>query len=73
MRELQAFWSASLTRLAEDFRAGAAMVDPKKHAETCKYCGQTLLCRIRETIGVVSGANEEEDQESSSSTGNFEA
>ena len=49
MQNMQARWNASLTRLAEDFRAGAAIVDPKKHEETCRYCAQTLLCRIRET------------------------
>ncbi|MHB1937735.1 MAG: PD-(D/E)XK nuclease family protein [Acidobacteriaceae bacterium] len=51
-------WSATLTRLAEDFRAGAAVVDPKKRNETCRYCAQGLLCRVREAEDF---AEEEED------------
>ncbi len=50
-------WSITLTRLAEDFRAGAVVVDPKKRNETCRYCAQGLLCRIREAEDFV----EEED------------
>jgi len=41
-------WKTTLTRLAEDFVAGVAVVDPKKRNETCRYCAQTSLCRIRE-------------------------
>lgn len=46
-------WRTTLTRLAEDFRAGVAVVDPKRGSETCRYCAQGLLCRIRETGDVV--------------------
>jgi len=42
------FWRAELTRLAEDFAAGRAEVDPKKWPETCRYCGLQALCRVRE-------------------------
>ncbi len=70
MRSLQEIWSASLTRLAEEFRTGAARVDPKKKGETCKYCAQTLLCRIRETSAAVEVATEE-GTEGASSTGIF--
>jgi ATP-dependent helicase/nuclease subunit B len=41
-------WRSTLTRLAEDFVAGMAVVDPKDGRETCRYCAQGLLCRIRE-------------------------
>lgn len=49
MRDLETIWNETLTRLAEAFQAGLAIVDPKKHAETCKCCEQNLLCRVRET------------------------
>lgn len=65
-------WSASLTRLAEEFQAGAAIVDPKKPGETCKYCAQALLCRIREATGDFEGSDEDEEEESASLTESFE-
>jgi ATP-dependent helicase/nuclease subunit B len=45
-------WRTTLTRLAEDFVAGVVIVDPKKGHETCRYCAQILLCRIREAEGI---------------------
>jgi probable DNA repair protein len=48
MANVEQEWTATLAHLAEGFRAGAAIVDPKKKT-TCDYCEQTLLCRIRET------------------------
>jgi hypothetical protein len=44
--ELVADWRRILERLAADFRAGVAIVDPKQGA--CEHCGLTALCRIRE-------------------------
>jgi ATP-dependent helicase/nuclease subunit B len=41
-----AAWKQALERLAEDFQAGRAEVDPKEHA--CENCGLWALCRIRE-------------------------
>ena len=52
LQQQQVVWRATLTRLAEDFVAGVAVVDPKKGYETCRYCAQGLLCRIREAYGV---------------------
>lgn len=40
------FWRAALERLAEDFRAGRAAVDPLDPGRTCRYCGLHALCRI---------------------------
>ncbi len=40
-------WHNALKRLAENFRAGGAEVDPKDH-DTCEHCGLWALCRIRE-------------------------
>ena len=39
-------WQSVLERLAEDFRAGKAEVDPKPGE--CDHCGLRALCRIRE-------------------------
>ena len=39
-------WRSVLERLALDFRAGKAAVDPKRGA--CDHCGLRALCRIRE-------------------------
>ena len=39
-------WREELTRLASEFAAGAAFVDPKSYPHTCQYCQQRLLCRV---------------------------
>jgi ATP-dependent helicase/nuclease subunit B len=39
-------WRHVLTTLAEDFYRGDTRVRPKKYPETCKHCGQRLICRI---------------------------
>jgi ATP-dependent helicase/nuclease subunit B len=57
LQRQQAEWSTTLTRLAEDFRAGVAVVDPKKRNETCRYCAQALFCRIREADILVEDEN----------------
>jgi hypothetical protein len=53
-------WRTTLTRLAEDFHAGVAVVDPKRRNETCRYCAQGLLCRIREAEDFVEEENPDE-------------
>lgn len=54
-------WRATLTRLAESFHQGAAIVDPKRGNQTCSRCGQSIFCRIQETsAGDV--AQEEQDE-----------
>ncbi len=40
-------WREVLDRLAENFRAGHAEVDPKDD-DVCEHCGLWALCRIRE-------------------------
>jgi probable DNA repair protein len=52
LQQKQEEWRTTLTRLAEDFAAGVVVVDPKNGRETCRYCAQGLLCRIREAEGV---------------------
>jgi len=41
-------WRKVLERLAAEFMAGAAAVDPKQPSVTCRYCELKPLCRIRE-------------------------
>ncbi len=58
LQQQQQEWRTTLTRLAEDFVVGVAVVDPKKGRETCRYCAQGLLCRIREAEDVGDGSDE---------------
>ena len=43
------YWQHNLQRLAEDYLAGKADVDPKKGHDTCRYCDLTSLCRVNES------------------------
>jgi ATP-dependent helicase/nuclease subunit B len=55
-------WSIVLERLAMQFAAGDAAVDPKRLPQTCRYCDLPTLCRINERGGtVVVAAVEDED------------
>ncbi|MEX2150569.1 MAG: PD-(D/E)XK nuclease family protein [Steroidobacteraceae bacterium] len=45
--EITAHWRAWLERLAGDFAAGRAEVDPKFAAGTCRYCHLAALCRVQ--------------------------
>jgi ATP-dependent helicase/nuclease subunit B len=58
LQQQQQEWRTTLTRLAEDFVAGVAVVDPKVRRVTCRYCAQSLLCRIREAEGVGDSSDE---------------
>ncbi len=44
--EITAQWRLWLERLAGDFAAGRADVDPKLAADTCRYCHLAALCRV---------------------------
>jgi probable DNA repair protein len=44
--DVLAHWRAWLARLAEDFAAGRAEVNPKLAAETCRHCHLGALCRV---------------------------
>ena len=41
-------WRQELDRLATEFRAGWAAVDPRDGDQTCRTCGLTALCRVSE-------------------------
>jgi hypothetical protein len=45
------FWRAELERLAREFAAGHAAVDPKRGPDTCGQCGLQPLCRVHEREG----------------------
>jgi hypothetical protein len=46
--EQLAEWHGLIERLAEDFVAGRAEVDPKKPGTTCESCHLQAVCRIHE-------------------------
>ena len=46
--EQRVLWRAELERLAGEFAAGNAEVDPKRPAHTCRLCDLQPLCRIYE-------------------------
>jgi len=41
-------WRNCIEKLARDFVAGVAGVDPREYPETCERCGLQALCRIQE-------------------------
>jgi hypothetical protein len=43
-----AAWRESIEKLARDFLAGRAEVDPRDYPKTCERCGLQGLCRIQE-------------------------
>ena len=49
--DLVAAWRTELTRIAADFAAGNAAVDPKRYPQTCRYCEVKPFCRIYERLG----------------------
>jgi ATP-dependent helicase/nuclease subunit B len=49
--DVLAAWQADLERIAQQFAAGVAAVDPKRHPDSCRLCDQQAFCRIRERIG----------------------
>jgi ATP-dependent helicase/nuclease subunit B len=55
LEQLIAAWRPRLERLAADFRAGRAAVDPKDGDKTCSNCHLGGLCRVRDTGGGAAG------------------
>lgn len=43
-------WQQTLEKLAADFIAGQAEVDPRQYPQTCTYCALRPLCRIDEHL-----------------------
>lgn len=42
-------WETLLIPIAENYRAGVALVQPRHGEETCRYCDLPSLCRIKST------------------------
>lgn len=59
-------WRSVLERLAQEFMAGAAAVDPKTPSLTCRYCELKPLCRIKEQFNI----DDEEQRHDNSSSSN---
>lgn len=53
-------WRDTLSRLAREFLAGNARIDPKEGPATCRYCDLAPLCRIHEHND--SGLTERDDE-----------
>lgn len=47
LRQARGGWRSALLLLADAFAAGAAEVDPRDGADTCRLCGLQGLCRVR--------------------------
>jgi ATP-dependent helicase/DNAse subunit B len=56
-------WRVTLTNLASDFAAGITRVDPKKYPDTCKHCGQRILCRLNPDLLAPTALEDEEEGE----------
>jgi probable DNA repair protein len=50
---LVATWKRDLEKLAADYVAGDARVDPKKALATCRQCDLQPLCRVHEKLGAL--------------------
>jgi hypothetical protein len=51
-----------LARLATEFAAGAAAVDPISPQKTCRNCDLQPLCRIHERLGTPDAEGEVGDE-----------
>jgi hypothetical protein len=56
-------WRQELDRLATEFRAGWAAVDPRDGDQTCRTCGLTALCRVSELSEAARGRLASVDEE----------
>ena len=52
MADTIAQWEQTLATLADNFVTGKREVDPKRGAQTCRYCDLSPLCRIAEIRAV---------------------
>ncbi|HEX5628136.1 MAG TPA: PD-(D/E)XK nuclease family protein, partial [Usitatibacteraceae bacterium] len=64
--ELLDAWRQATARLAAEFAAGQARVDPKKRFASCTYCDLSTLCRVSGESGPAdaeeAGDDEEQDE-----------
>ena len=59
-------WKQVLEQLARDFMAGAAAVNPKHPATTCRFCELKPLCRIKEQFNLDTETDPEDSDDSAS-------
>ena len=59
-------WEQMILRLTDGFHAGIASVDPKTPGVTCKYCTQSILCRVVEAQLPTKDEDDESTEEKSS-------
>jgi RecB family exonuclease len=51
-------WRNYIERMARDFLAGRADVDPREYPDTCDRCGLQTLCRIHESRAAIEADDE---------------
>jgi hypothetical protein len=56
-------WRDYIERMARDFLAGRADVDPREYPDTCDHCGLQTLCRIQEIRARFDAEDEPDNQE----------
>jgi ATP-dependent helicase/DNAse subunit B len=56
-------WREYIERLAKDFVAGRAEVDPREAPKTCERCGLQTLCRIQENQAQLESEDDSESEE----------
>lgn len=61
--ELLDAWRQATARLAREFAAGEARVDPKKRFASCTYCDLATLCRVDGASGVAEEDEADADEE----------
>jgi ATP-dependent helicase/nuclease subunit B len=62
-------WRDEIEKLAHEFLAGHAEVDPKDYSKTCERCGLQTLCRIGEASRTAASPEESEDGDDEGSEG----
>ncbi len=63
IREEMMGWRDYIEKMARDFLAGRAEVNPREYPKTCENCGLQALCRIQENLGLQDDNDEEEEAE----------
>jgi RecB family exonuclease len=57
-------WRDYIEKMAADFIAGHAEVDPRDYPKTCENCGLEALCRVRENRGLADDSEDGAEVES---------
>jgi hypothetical protein len=57
-------WRDYIEKLAREFLAGRAIVDPRDPPDTCERCGLQTLCRIQDGLVAVNMSADDDESES---------